>query len=289
MNKKKHRVAWSWLLALLVFGLAPVHAQTKIVGGTEAAAGAWPWAAYVSSGLGNCGGTLVSQTKVITAAHCVVGQAASNVKVKIGSVDLASSSMKTYSVSTVAVHPDYNADLSQHDIAVLTLSSSVTGITTLKPADFALAISTKTMVIGWGKTSSGGSVVTKLRQAEVDVIDPGVCRANYVAYAQQMRSANPTSAEWAWKATWYPFMAYDLCAGILTGGVDACQGDSGGPLMQFVNGTWMFVGVVSWGEGCAARDLPGLYAGVSRFRPFLESQGVDFWDKKQGVRSSLLD
>ncbi|XXX74009.1 serine protease [Sorangium sp. So ce134] len=221
-----------------------------IVGGVPAVAAEWPWMVSLRDSTNShfCGGTLIAPTWVLTAAHC--GAPAS---VKIGP---AASTAVSRGVAQRIAHPSYNASTSANDIALLRLSSAVTGVATAplnRDAEFpnGVALSNATgsasrnvRVAGWGDTSEGGSPSATLLAAAVPVITNSSCATAYSGLGAVFAS--------------------NICAGLMGGGVDTCQGDSGGPL-TFQFGGPLLSGITSWGEGCARPGLPGIYARISSY------------------------
>uniref|UniRef100_A0A671L770 Transmembrane serine protease 4a n=1 Tax=Sinocyclocheilus anshuiensis TaxID=1608454 RepID=A0A671L770_9TELE len=117
-----------------------------------------------------------------------------------------------------------------------------------------------------GQHTCGGSLVSPhwLQKAQIPLIDPAQC-------------SSPT----VYGASVTPRM---ICAGYLTGGVDACQGDSGGPLV-YSYGRWMLVGVVSWGLGCARQDRPGVYTNMDQMLDWLFNFSLCGGTELRGINS----
>ena len=211
-----------------------------------------------------CGGTLVGSRYVVTAAHCTDGASPSNIKVAIGETSFALANEATsfiINVKTIKQHPSYVSSNTQNDISVLELDEAVdlSAQPNIKPAclpaEGATYGDSQAIVTGWGTLASGGSAVAHLNEVEVEVFNDSDCG--------QVGS----------------FMTPDMiCAGVKEGGKDSCQGDSGGPLItsdSANNGAKTLIGVVSWGFGCANADSLGVYAEVSHFRSWLDSQMPD--------------
>ncbi len=231
-----------------------VEPPQDIVGGTEAVPGAWPWQARLTVGGYMCGGSLVTTQWIVTAAHCVQGLSPSQATAILGDHDrtVTESSEQTRSVSQIVIHPNYNANTSDSDIALLKLSSPVTLnsrvalIPMVTSTDSALyAAGVLGTVTGWGTTSSGGSTPSKLRQVSVPIVTNTTCNSS-IAYNGRI-TANM------------------LCAGYSSGGKDSCQGDSGGPFVVPNGSSWKLAGVVSWGDGCAAANKYGVYVRLNNF------------------------
>jgi len=246
--------------------------ETDIVGGTVASPGEYPWmAALVIStepdpNYGQyCGGSLVDELWVLTAAHCVSDESgttpASEIHIVLGVNNLdegltAGNQGQRIPVTEVIVHPDYDPVTLDSDLALLKLikpASITTTVTTIAPASLAqsnlYAAGITATVTGWGDTSFGGSPTNELLEVDVPIVSQLTCNA---AYAGEI-TANM------------------LCAGVA--GKDACQGDSGGPLIV-PNGTggWIQAGIVSWGEECGLPNFPGVYTRVGNFYSWIQSQ-----------------
>jgi trypsin len=204
----------------------------RIVGGEPSPEGLYPWMAAIETNDGwqFCGGSVIGQRVVLTAAHC---QVQPGEIVHLGTVDLREPGRRV-PVAETRNHPGWTSTTSGDDIAVLRLAGDAAvpplALADTEPEGTAVAI-------GWGATCSGCSTVPVLRHVEIPVVPRSLCKLAYAG------SIDDTM----------------LCAG--GDGVDSCQGDSGGPLVVRSDGSWQQIGVVSWGRGCA--DAPGVYTSVS--------------------------
>ena len=240
--------------------------EPRIVGGTTAEAGDYPWQVAVLKKQGTslffiCGGTLIADKRVVTAAHCTSGSAGS-LKVLVGTQRLSTGG-SILDVSSYADHPSYSSSTDRFDAAVLELATSgvAAGGQTLSligeegSGDDALWAPGKLLAIsGWGATSEGGSVTDQLREAQVPRVADSTCgQSDFYGSA-----FDPATM---------------VCAGPAAGGVDTCQGDSGGPLAASTQdplpvsqnnpSQWRLAGITSWGQGCARAKKPGVYTRVA--------------------------
>ena len=220
----------------------------KIVGGTVAPAGAYPFFVSVKRASDNfafCGGTLVSSVWVLTAAHCVDGGVtAASLKLVIGAYQLDNEAPgDVRSVTSIHLHPSWNPSTFDNDVALLRLTTASTKswARMAEPVDPVNPGNT-VRAIGHGHTSQGGVASNDLRhvdlpiQSDATMSDPAVYGSSF--HGSVMLGAGP-----------------------LAGGQDTCQGDSGGPL--FVpGGQARLVGNTSWGSGCAQPNKPGIYGEV---------------------------
>lgn len=235
--------------------------RPEIVGGTEAAAGAWPWqVGLVQASIANnfnaqfCGGTLIDELFVVTAAHCITETNGSvtprgDIRVLTGTQSLATGGVRRV-VDRIVRHPNYNDDTTDFDIAVIKLRTPAPGkkarlITAAQEASLA-AIGDRAIVTGWGSLNGGGSFPTDLQQVNVPIVSRTNCN-----------DANSYNGA---------ITARMFCAGQT--GKDSCQGDSGGPLVvqDSLNRYQVLAGVVSWGIGCALANKYGVYSRVAVLR-----------------------
>ena len=231
------------LSGLGVTAAAPAHAPNEdIVGGTTVSdPTTYPFIANMQENGGFiCGGTILSRTKILTAGHCAVDASASAFSFRVGSLKYNSGGT-VVKVSKKAVHPKYNANTVDYDVAVLTLSTPLTFSSTIAAATLVASgaepvADQSTTVIGWGTTSEAGSVSTTLRQVTVPVVAFATCKSDYA-------SDNTITARM-------------FCAA--ASGKDSCNGDSGGPIIDA--SSKVLLGGVSWGQGCAEEGFAGIYA-----------------------------
>lgn len=264
-SRRRRAVSLAVLAALpavlVSLGATPAQADRRIVGGWTDTSTQRPWMVAIasepqfgSSRSGQfCGGTLVSPTKVVTAAHCFYDESTGRqtdrprLRVIVGRTDLTRKDTGSeVEVSSVWIHPQYSYEQNMQDVAVLTLVTPQNGVQVLPMVgqgdQSPYVPGTRAQVYGWGDTSGHGDYADTLHGVDVPIVADSVCAADY-----------PGGPEGAFNARGM------VCAGETLGGKDACQGDSGGPLV--VNGR--LVGLVSWGAGCAEAKHPGVYTRFS--------------------------
>lgn len=221
----------------------------QIVNGEDAPECAWKWQVglrYGTTGLPFCGGTLINEDWVMTAAHC--GNFPDyNIVAGDWKPRQTSGNEQNRRAVQLIRHPLYQDRTTTHDFALVRVDQPFTfnncvGAACL-PEGGDVAVGSSCWITGWGTLRSGGSQPDTLQQGEVTVRANNDCGS----YSSSQIDASM------------------LCAqGINANGgiVDACQGDSGGPLVCEEGGVWTLYGATSWGRGCAGRDYPGVWARV---------------------------
>ncbi|KAL6065676.1 hypothetical protein STEG23_028037 [Scotinomys teguina] len=244
-----------------------------IVGGHSAPQGKWPWQVslriysyYWASWVHICGGSIIDPQWVLTAAHCIHKRDAdpSSFRIHAGDVYLYGGK-ELLKVSQIIIHPNYVHGVLGSDVALLRLEKSLDCSANIKPVRLtsgSLEVTSKypCWVTGWGMHHMYASLPPpyRLQQVRVKIVDNAICEQLY---------HNATRHHYRD----HKFIQDDmLCAG--SEGRGTCYGDSGGPLVCKVAGSWNLVGVVSWGYGCALRDIPGVYARVQSFLPWITRQ-----------------
>lgn len=305
--------AQSGMKAARAKAAANATSGARVVGGTVANPGAWPWqiGLMINDAPGTdghfCGGSMLLDQWVLTAAHCIhmsddqgvyrdINPAA--VSVLVGTNSLSDGSGDLVPIEGIFRHPDYIGAEFDNDIALIKLARKPNApFATIKVPDAAFGDyldqpGVETTVTGWGLTE-GGDHPEDLREVQIQMMDRDLCnqamlenRAEEAAkgfgYAVQVFGLTDEAAYSAWDALLAgvkpPMSGNMLCSGTFEGGKTACSGDSGGPLVVGLqDGSYIQAGVVSWGlsgvggKGCNESAPFSAYTRISNYLPWLDA------------------
>ncbi len=224
----------------------------RIVGGEKTDIKQHPWqVALQFKGTFFCGGSIIAQKWILTAAHCFKFSASGgDWRTKAGATNHATMGFWS-EVERVIVHEKYDPTTYENDIALIKLKLAPAGrVIPLANASLTVPIGQPLEVTGWGATEEDGAGSNELLKASVPYADTRACNEP-MAYNDRVR----------------PSM---MCAGYREGGIDSCQGDSGGPLVWRTSDGPVLVGVVSFGDGCARKFKYGIYTRVSAYRDWID-------------------
>ncbi|XP_069361117.1 trypsin, alkaline B-like [Maniola hyperantus] len=215
--------------------------QERIIGGSVTNINTYPysaallWSRNTISFRQNCGGTIINNRSVLTAAHCIHG----NHRVRVGSTN-ANSGGSVHNGGQRLIHPQYNQGTMNNDIGLLRVTSAF---------QFRNMVPDNALVwaIGWGWTSAGGNNPSEqLRHVQIRTVPVPRCQSAYPGFR---------------------ITAGMICAAWDSPGRGSCQGDSGSPLIH----NNVIIGATSFGMHCANPQFPTVYARVAHFTNWIRN------------------
>ncbi|KAF7490848.1 Brain-specific serine protease 4 [Sarcoptes scabiei] len=227
--------------------------KAKVVGGQDTYEGEFPWIVSVRKhGRHHCGGVIVGQKWILTAAHCVQSETIKDLMIRVGEYDLYNNEIysRDYSIDQKFIHNNYtrinavenfSISINNADIALLRTNHAIQwneytwpicipsndisesiSISSKKISPISSSMSASStklgqtaIVVGWGKIEEKShSHSDRLQKAELKIIKQEEC-------SQWFQSSGRN----------FSIKKNVICAGYIQGGIDACHGDSGGPLL----------------------------------------------------------
>ncbi|KRZ43043.1 Enteropeptidase [Trichinella pseudospiralis] len=246
----------------------------RIVGGWVAKPYSFPWTVHIlthTSGFWyeSCGGSLISlysrnaSDTILTASHCVrvnnrlVDPNAITVTAGVFNIKKLEEPHRVISKVLAYISDNFDDISKANDIAILRLKVGIPHSEYISPVclpyqNQELPWGETCFVSGWGLTRESGKPSPKLRQVGIPILRNNNC----------------------------PFIDVEdmFCAGEMSGGKDSCQGDSGGPLVCKLNDTFFQMGIVSFGDGCARKNHPGIYTKVPHYVKWIYDEAAKLPD-----------
>jgi len=237
--------------------------QTRIVGGLTVIPNSWPWIVDLNFGGWYCGGTIIDDKSILTAAHCCKGRENRPewISMTLGQHHVYNhdAGQRRVTVERVIMHPDYTTIGIVNDICILKFNSNGNINLEAHKADAVClpnagdepAHGTRCWSAGWGLMQEGRSPAIELQEVDLQIYSHEECEKT--------------------QNSGYLIESAHLCAGWPQGGKDACSGDSGGPLICADEERQpVLMGITSWGFGCARPDTPGVWTRVSSYLDWIE-------------------
>ncbi|KAJ1810950.1 hypothetical protein LPJ77_000489 [Coemansia sp. RSA 2523] len=264
----------SWIVyglatASFVFAVPPPPPEPsnnllpRIMGGSDADYSKYPFIVYLYNQADKsfCGGSIISDTWILTAAHCIKQASASDILVFIGQAEYSLDTSKGTKIAAVTNHPQYDDATMENDISLIRLQSAITDkVSTVSIDASSVGDGTKVTALGWGYTGPNSSQASKqLKQGELKTLSREQCGSIDTKF-----TGNDGAR---------------ICVAADTG-ADTCPGDSGGPLVRQVGGKTVLVGITSFGTSgpgqavtanCGGKGMVSIFTHANYFKTFIDS------------------
>ncbi|XP_063699698.1 chymotrypsin-2-like [Culicoides brevitarsis] len=223
--------------------------EGRIVGGSNAKAGQFPYQVSLRSSFGShfCGGSIYTQRWIVTAAHCIYGSTTNNVRVAVGTIYTNQGTI--YASSKLIYHGNYNPNTLANDIGLVQTSTSIVLSNVVQPIALGSNVvggNVAAVASGWGNTVTGGGAPSILQYINLKTITNQECKN---LHSMTGNAANVND---------------NVICTYMPSGKGMCNGDSGGPLVA----NNVLIGTVSWGIPCA-KGYPDAFARVSSHRTWI--------------------
>ncbi|XP_037082340.1 chymotrypsin-2-like [Pollicipes pollicipes] len=239
-----------------------VNRRSRVVGGTETGVNEYPWQAGLAPPGGTrtfCGGSVINNRYVLTAAHCTEEKTASQIQVLLGDHRIGVPDGESrYSVVQILDHPQYVNVTIGFDFSLLRLDRNIVFDSRVAPVCLPQAGQTyagvSAVATGFGRTGVNMPQANTLLEVELSVWTQANCKR---VWNQHLKDSM-------------------ICAGgVSSGGKGVCEGDSGGPLVTSVSDRYALIGIVSFGFPCARPNVPDVFARVTSVLSWIQENTAD--------------